>query len=170
MIAVIAWLGTAVAADWPVDRLVLVVLRSLAYDGALSSRAGAELDVCVIGPAGSERVPLVESALARLQGTKVGGVPLAPPRRGGSESPLPAEVDVVLLVELEDPSAWMAQAHDRRIRVLSVDRAPVGRGAMLGVELAGGTLHLVVDRQEARRQGAELSAELLQLATNVGEP
>lgn len=166
MIAVLAHLGSATAAEWPADRVVLVLLRSLAYDSALAEGAGTELQVDVVHSR-SARASRVEAALTQLVGTRVGNVPLVAPLESGPDAPLPESVDVVVLVDVDDPTAVVTIARERHVRVLSVDSRWVGAGAMLGVELGESSLRLIVDRAEAERQGARLSAELLQLATTV---
>ena len=166
-------LGATPVEPAPFVREALVLVRSLSYDRALPRSAG-ELRLGVVYAAASPMGAEVLKVVGGLQGVTVSGraiaAPVGVPIAGAMNFVTAlAGFDAVLLCGGIDASlpAIAAAARELDVVLLSFEPSYVGRGATLGVDLSGTRLQLRIDRTEAKEQGVEFTAELLELAVPV---
>lgn len=163
--------SVAAAEPPPLDRAVLVLVRTLAYDRALPDRVQGPLVLGLLaGDEADEAVTRMEDALASLAGVTVASHPIAPPVRVTAAALASASdragLDALLLApgvpaaDLAVATAF-AEAHD--VPLLSPD-LELGTGPCLAIRAEGSTLRLVVARDHSRAQGVRWSGELLALA------
>lgn len=157
----------------PTERVALVLVRSMSYDRSVARGTG-ELRVAVVYAAASPIGEEVIHVVGGLQGVTVSGrsigAPVGVPVTGTTDfaSKL-VGFDAVLLcggIDADLPRIVTA-AHTLGVVLLSLEPSYVGRGAALGVDIDGTRLQLRIDRTEAREQGAEFTAELIELAVPV---
>jgi hypothetical protein len=173
-------LGSAVSADAADDRRALVMLRVLAYDNHLGERAGAEIRIVIVYPAGdggaAERARWI-AAFASARKLKVDGRPV-----------------VVLAHKFETASVLGGALHDlhavalfacdglakaiavgdlatvtRANKVLSFStrEREVVKGLAVGVVPGSQRDEIVVNVRAAAAEGVKFDAGLLQLARSV---
>jgi hypothetical protein len=157
----------------PTERMALVLVRALSYDRAIGRETG-ELRIAVVYAANAPVGREVIEVLGGLRGVTVSGreigAPVGIPVSATTDVATQiAGFDTVLLCPGIDASLAPLVEAARRLDVslLSLDPAYVGQGAALGVSIEGTRLRLRVDRAEATEQGAEFTAELLDLAVHV---
>jgi hypothetical protein len=159
------------------ERTVLVLLRTLAYDRALPARVAGELRIGVVhaGDAASRQEAAdVAQILAGLEGTTVAGRALGEPVaiEGAAVDPA-APIGAIVLcrgLSADELRAVAAVTRERDLSTLALDPGYVGQGATLGVEQRGARLEVVVDVGSAREEGADFDSELLDLARIAGAP
>jgi hypothetical protein len=181
--ALVVGLGNAAGADAADDRRALVMLRVLAYDNHLSERAGDEVRIVIVYPAGdggaAERARWT-AAFASARKLKVDGRPV-----------------VVTAHKFETASALGSALHDLHAAALfacdglakaiavtdlaNVTRAnkvlsfstrerEVVKGLAVGIVPGSQRDEIVVNVRAAAAEGAKLDAGLLQLARSVEAP
>ena len=160
----------------PTERVALVLVRSMSYDRSVARGTG-ELRVAVVYAAGSPVGDEVLKVIGGLQGVTVSGraigTPVGVPVAGLVDFQTKfLGFDAAVLCGGLDTSlpGLVSAARDLGVVLLALEPEYVGRGAALGVDLDGTRLQLLVDRTEARAQGAEFTAELLELAVQVKHP
>ena len=167
----------ALAADAPVptDKLVAILVRSLAYDRSLEARAGDAVVVAVLSnhePGSRTEAAAVMSAFKAFSSARVLGRPLkAVAVDWTGEDALDAVisangVDAVFVcpgLEL-DLGAIAEVAHRRKVSTLTSVPDFVEKGIALGVTAEDGKPRLVVNLTASRAEGSQLSSELIGLA------
>lgn len=161
------WLAVA-HAEPPAERVVLVLLRSLAYDRALPARVVGDLDVVVV--ADERGAEAVLEPLASLHGTLLAGHRIGQPEvvtvgPGLGEALDRIGPDVLLVTPGTDARGAGRWAEANGVLVLGLDAACVGAGCALGVQASEDRLGLVIELEAAERVGARFSPEFLEVVT-----
>jgi YfiR/HmsC-like len=171
--------GAPALAGVPVEPAVKVLVRVLSYDRKLGTRAPpGPLRIGVVFDSGSlvaaSEADLALSTLDGLFASAVGprllGDAIALPTADGRWSERLAGLGAVVICRASeaDLALIVPAAAALGIPLLSLDGELVGNGVPLGVTQRQARLEILIDLAGARAAGLDLSAEILQLATQVG--
>jgi hypothetical protein len=163
----------------PPSRLVVIIMRALAYDGNLKVRAGDTINIGVLhkrGHSGSEKMArTMLKAFGALAATPVAGLPIAVSRLSyaGSDSlgkaVAASGIDILFICEgLVAEVAPIAEV-TRRMKVLTVasQQEQVHKGLSLGVFQIDGRTTILLNLPSSRREGVAFAADLLRLAVVI---
>jgi hypothetical protein len=173
-------LGNAASADAADDRRALVMLRVLAYDNRLGDRAGDEIRIVIVYPAGdggaAERARWT-AAFASARKLKVDGRPVVvSAHRFETASALGSalhELHAVALFACDGLAKAIAVGDlatvTRANKVLSFStrEREVVKGLAVGIVPGSERDEIVVNVRAAAAEGAKFDAGLLQLARSV---
>ncbi len=159
----------------PVDRQALILIRALAYDRNLTSRAGDELTVAVaykFGDATSKAAAdKVSSAFKATKKLKVQGLSIRVVKAAIGRDDLEAitkknGVDAIFLCPNLEGELPKITALSQRVGVttLGASREYAERGVSIVVVAKKKKASLVVNLPSAKAEGMNLSSELLELA------
>ena len=163
----------------PPSRQVVILLRALAYDGNLKSRAGATIDVAVLFKKGHARSEQMAATMAKAFGalstTQVAGLPITVSRigYGGTEALgktiSGAGIDLVYVCEgLEgDLGAISDATHRNRALTVGSRQEHVHGGLSLGVFQSDEKVTILLNLQASRQEGAAFAPDLLRLASVI---
>jgi hypothetical protein len=163
----------------PPSRQAVIVLRSLAYDGNLKSRARGTIDIGVLYKKGHIRseqsAVTMTKAFGAIASTQVAGLPIAVSRIAFAgadslgKSIAGASVDLLYVCDGLDAELDAITQVTRRMKVLSVgrERQQVHQGLSLGVFQVDGRTMIVLNLQASRQEGVAFAADLLRLAAVI---
>ena len=166
-------------AEVPSSRQAVIVLRALAYDGNLRTRAGDTIDIGVLykkGHGGSEQMAAtMAKAFGVLASTQVAGLPIAVSRLayGGTEaldkSIGGVGIDMIYVCEGLDAEVGAIAEVTRRTKTLTVGsgREQVRQGLSLGVFQVDAKTTILLNLQSSRQEGVAFAADLLRLAAVI---
>jgi hypothetical protein len=167
------------AADIPASRQVVIVLRALAYDGNLKSRAGSTVNIAILhkkGNSASEQMATaVTQAFISRQSTLVTGLPIAISRLayGTAErlkdSIVGSGIDLLYVCDGLENDLDAIKEVTRQTKVLSVgaNREQVEKGLSLGVVEMDGKVSILVNLQGSRLEGVSFSSDFLRLTSVI---
>jgi hypothetical protein len=167
------------AADVPASRQVVIVLRALAYDGNLKSRAGATINIAILhkkGNSASEQMAAaVNQAFLSRQSTLVTGLPIAISRLAYGtadrlkDSIIGSGIDLLYVCDgLEsDLDAIKEVTHETKVLSVGANREQVEKGLSLGVVEMDGKVAILVNLQGSRLEGVSFSSDFLRLTTVI---
>ena len=167
-----AWGGQELTVD---HRQITMLIRALGYEKQLKARAGAEVNVMVLGRADdelSERTAVAVSEAFSMHAPRAQGLRLvAAPFNFTTTADLTAELearpaDVLYLGRGLDGELPAIIALTRRKRILSLagEQDYVGKGVSLGVFPLDGRAMVFVNLGASRKEGAAFAVELLRIA------
>lgn len=155
-------------------------LKILTFDRQLDQRAGREV---VIGVVYQDRVRaswlakdeflgvVANSAIKRIRNTPVRAVPIAVDADEKFEAELIRKgVDVLYVAPLRAHDVRKITRLSQKRQILTLTGVPeyVESGVAIGIGIAGDTPEILVNLECARKEGADLHANLLRLAKLVG--
>jgi len=173
------WNVDATADDVPPSRLVVIVMRAIAYDGNLKSRAGETINVAVMHKKGNTSSEQMASVMARafgkLQSTLVSGLPIVVTQlpysgpEGLRKTIAGAGIDLLYVCDGLDGDVDTIKDITRRSRVLSVGakREYVEKGLSFGVFEIDGKSTILLNLQASRLEGVSFASDLLRLVTVI---
>jgi hypothetical protein len=179
VVAIAALLGAtprARAEDVPASRQVLIVLRALAYDGNLKTRAGETINIAVMhkkGNSASEQsANAISHAFKTLQSTLVAGLPIdiTPLAYAGPDSLkkalLGSGIDLLYVCEGFESEIDAIKEITRDASVLTVGtrQSYVEKGLSFGVFELDGKNTILLNLPSSRYEGAAFASDLLRLA------
>lgn len=172
LLALLSSPGWAYTPD--LERRLLVLLRTLSYDRALTQRVPeAGLKIAVLYADGSatsrQQAQDVAEVLTARAGLTIGGRALVQPVISTFDA-VPADAEALVLCDGLDAASLAvvsAVARERDLSTLALREDYVGAGASLGVVQRGARLEILVARKLAVEEGADLSGELLEVARLV---
>ena len=160
----------------PASRQVVVLMRALAYDGNLKSRAGETVNIAILhkkGNAASENTAnSMAKAFGALESTQVSGLPIVVSRLLYSgedtlnKAITGAGIDLIYVCDgLENELEAIARI-TRQMRVLSVGSKPeqVEKGLSIGVFQIEAKCTILLNLAASRLEGVSFAADLLRLA------
>jgi hypothetical protein len=160
----------------PPSRQVVIVMRSLAYDGNLKRRAGDAINIVILHKKGSfeseSMASVMGKAFGALEATQVSGLPIVVSRLAftGAEPLKKAVVgggiDVIYVCEGLDAELIAIQNVSHQTRALTVagKRSYVERGLSLGVFEIDAKCTILLNLSASRMEGAAFAPDLLRLA------
>jgi hypothetical protein len=161
------------------SRQVVIIMRALAYDGNLKTRAGSAIDLTVLFKKGDARSEQMAGTMAKAFGalatTPVAGLPIVVSRLayGGAESLAKwistSATDMVYACEGLEAELGAITEVTRKSKVLTVGSTPehVRRGVSLGVFQVDSRTTILLNLTSSRLEGAAFAADLLRLATVI---
>jgi hypothetical protein len=165
--------------ELPPSRQVVIIMRALAYDGNLKTRAGRAIDIAVLYKKGLSRSEQMAATMAKAFGalstTQVAGLPITVSRLGygGGEalgkSIDAGNIDLVYVCDgLEGDLPAIAEV-TRRAHALTVGSRQdhVHGGLSLGVFQTEEKVIILLNLQASRQEGAAFAADLLRLASVI---
>ena len=171
--------GYVNAEDLPPPRQVVILLRALAYDGNLKSRAGDTINIAVIhkkGNSSSEQLAnaMVQAFIGR-QSTLVNGLPIVVEHvvyddpSGLKKSIAGSGLDFLYVCEGLEGDIDDIKDVTRRARVLSVGARQdyIEKGLSLGVFQNDGKSTILINLQATRLEGVSFASDLLGLANVI---
>jgi hypothetical protein len=168
--------GDVRADDVPPSRQVVVVLRALAYDGNLKSRAGDTINIAVMhkkGNSSSEQMAdAITQAFNARQSTLVAGLPIMITQiaysspDGLKKAIAGSGIDVLYICEGLEDDVDAIKEITRQTRALSVGAKPgyIEKGFSLGVFAMDGKCTILLNLQASRLEGVSFASDLLGLA------
>jgi len=163
----------------PPSRQVVIILRALAYDGNLKSRAGGTIDIGILYKKGHARSEQMAGTMAKAFGalvaTPVAGLPLVVSRlayAGGEplyKAVVASGIDMLFVCEGLDAEVGSITEVTRRTKALSVasQREQVEKGLSLGVFQVDAKTTILLNLQSSRQEGVAFAADLLRLAVVI---
>ncbi len=163
----------------PPSRQAVIIMRALAYDGNLKSRARGTIDIGVLYKKGHERSERMAASMTKafgaLTSTQVAGLPIAVNRIAfaGAEALGKAiadgGIDVLYVCDGLGAERGAISEVTRRAKVLSVgsERLQVHQGLSLGVFQVDGRTTIVLNLAASRQEGVAFAADLLRLAAVI---
>jgi hypothetical protein len=160
----------------PPSRQVVIVMRALAYDTNLKSRAGDAINVAILhkrGHAASEAMAnTMNKAFGALTSTQVSGLPIVVSQiaYNGAEalrkSISGAGIDLLYVCEGLESELGTIKEVTQKVRVLSVGskQAMVEKGLSLGVFEIDGKCTILLNLTSNKSEGVAFGADLLRLA------
>lgn len=160
----------------PPSRQAVIVMRALAYDANLRTRAGEAINIAVLhkkGHAGSERMAgVMAKAFAVLESTQVSGLPISVTRLpfAGGEALKKAVssggIDLVYVCEgLEsDVPAIIEVTREAKVLTVGSKAEHVEMGISLGVLEIDEKCTILLNLPASRQEGVSFAADLLRLA------
>jgi hypothetical protein len=160
----------------PASRQVVILMRALAYDGNLKSRAGDTVNIAILhkkGHAASESMAnAMAKAFSALEATQVSGLPIVVARLSytGEEALKKAitgaGIDFVYVCEGLDSDLDAIERITRQMKVLSVGSklAHVEKGLSIGVFQIEDKCTILLNLSANRQEGISFAADLLRLA------
>jgi hypothetical protein len=160
----------------PASRQVVILMRALAYDGNLKSRAGDTVNIAILhkkGHAASESMAnAMAKAFSALESTHVSGLPIVVARLSytGEEALKKAitgaGIDFVYVCEGLDSDLDAIERITRQMKVLSVgsQQAHVEKGLSIGVFQIEDKCTILLNLSASRQEGISFAADLLRLA------
>ena len=167
------------AADVPPSRQVVIVLRALAYDGNLKSRAGPTVNIAILHKKGNSAAEQMGAAVTQAfmsrQSTLVTGLPIAISRlayRTPDElknSIVESGIDLLYVCDGLESDLDAIKEITRQAKVLSVgaNREQVEKGLSLGVVEMDGKVAILVNLQSSRLEGVSFSSDFLGLTSVI---
>jgi hypothetical protein len=155
----------------PADLEVKLLLRILAFDRALATRSpGDTVRIAVVGgstEAARHETAEVVAAFAAFAGKTISGRPFVHERLGGCP-----EVGFAVLylgrdLGREELARCLERCAKTRTLAYAADPGYLGRGAAVAVRLMDGRPEILVQREHAVAQGADLDPRLLLYSTLV---
>jgi hypothetical protein len=174
--AITLLLGAAPLDGVPIEKQIAVLVRAMAFDRALKSRAEARVDVVILSASGDRRsgemARAAHAAFDALAGVSVQGLPLATSsiavgdEAGLVEALKGRNVDVVYAcVGLDDLLVPLRrEAAARGVLTMGSSAAYVDAGLSLGLDTSGARPTLVVNLVQARSERVDFASEMLKLA------
>jgi len=172
--------GRALAEDEvPPSRQVVIIMRALAYDGNLRSRAGEAINLGILYRKGHPRSEQMAGTMAKafgaLASTQVSGLPIVVSRLpyAGVEALRKSigagGVDMVYVCEGLDAEVGAITDVTRRSKVLSVGsrQEQVEKGLSLGVFQVDSRTTILLNLPASRHEGVAFAADLLRLAAVI---
>jgi hypothetical protein len=160
----------------PVTRQVVILMRALAYDGNLKSRAGATVNIAILhkkGNAASETMAnAMSKALGALESTQVSGLPIVVSRLSYTgedalkKSIAGAGIDLVYVCEGLEPDLEAIERVTRQMKALSVGskQEHVQKGLSIGVFQIEAKCTILLNLPASRQEGVSFASDLLRLA------
>ena len=167
------------AAEVPPSRQVVIVLRALAYDGNLKSRAGHTVNIAILhkkGNSASEQMAAaVTQAFISRQSTLVTGLPIAISRLAYrtpgelKDSIVESGIDLLYVCDGLESDLDAIKDITRQTRVLSVgaNREQIEKGITLGVVEMDGKVTILVNLQGSRLEGVSFTGDFLRLTSVI---
>jgi hypothetical protein len=160
----------------PTSRQVVILMRALAYDGNLKSRAGNTINIAILqkkGNAASETMAnAMTKAFGALESTQVSGLPIVVSHMTyvGEEALTKAftgaGIDFVYVCEGLDADLDAIKRVTHQMKVLSVGsmHEQVEKGLSIGIFEIESKCTILLNLQASRQEGVEFAADLLRLA------
>ena len=160
----------------PAARQVAILMRALAYDGNLKSRAGETVNIAILhkkGNAASENTAnSMAKAFGALESTQVSGLPIVVSSLlYTGEDTLKkaitgAGIDLIYVCDGLENDLEAIERITRPMRVLSVGSKPeqVEKGLSVGVFQIEGKCTILLNLPASRQEGVSFAADLLRLA------
>jgi hypothetical protein len=160
----------------PPSRQAVIVMRALAYDANLKSRAGDTINIAVLhkrGHLGSERMAgTMAKAFGVLEATQVSGLPILVTRfpfTGGEalkKSISVGGIDLIYVCEGLEGELTAIMEITRQMKVLTVGSKEehVTKGLSLGVLEMEEKCVILLNLPASRQEGGAFAADLLRLA------
>jgi hypothetical protein len=160
----------------PAQQQTVILVRALAYDGALKSRAGTEVAVGILSKAGHGGSEAVGTAIARafkdIEHVKIAGLPLkiAQIRFNGIPALAAAVaaqgIDVLYVCPGLEAELPVLIELTRKMKVLSIasQHPYLIRGLTLGTFLYDRKPTVVINLGAARSEGVSFGSDLLRIA------
>lgn len=167
------------AADVPAARQAVIVLRALAYDGNLKTRAGATVNIAIVhkkGNSASEQMAAaVTQAFISRQSTLVTGLPIAVSRLTYlsasrlKDAIVASGIDLLYVCDGLESDLDAIKEITRETKTLSVgaNREQVEKGLSLGVVEMDGKVSILVNLQGSRFEGVSFASDFLSLTTVI---
>jgi hypothetical protein len=162
--------------DIPPSRQAIIIMRALAYDANLKSRAGDTINIAVLhkkGNAGSEQMAgLMTKAFGALVATQVAGLPIVVSRipYGGvdalKKSITGSDIDLIYACAGLEPDIDAIENVTHQMKVLTVGakQEHVEKGLSLGVFEIEGKCTILLNLSASKQEGVAFAADLLRLA------
>jgi hypothetical protein len=160
----------------PASRQAVILVRVLAYDGNLKSRAGETVNIAILhkkGNAASENTAnSTAKAFGALESTQVSGLPIVVSRLlYTGEDTLKkaitgAGIDLIYVCEGLENELEAIERITRQMRVLSVGSKSeyVEKGLSIGVFQIEAKCTILLNLAASRQEGVAFAADLLRLA------
>jgi hypothetical protein len=160
----------------PASRQVVILIRALAYDSNLKTRAGDTVNVAILhkkGNATSDSMAnSMRKAFSSLESTQVSGLPIVVTRlsyTGGEalrKAISGAGVDFVYVCSGLEEDLTAIEEVTRQMKVLSVGSEPkyVEKGLSIGVFQVEGKCTILLNLFACRQEGVSFAADLLRLS------
>jgi hypothetical protein len=160
----------------PVARQVVILMRVLAYDGNLKSRAGDTVNIAILrkkGHAASESMAnVMAQAFGALAVTQVSGLPIVVSRLNFTgedalrKAITGAGIDFVYVCDGLDADLDAILRATRQLKVMSVGskQAQVEKGLTIGVFQMEDKCTILLNLSASRLEGISFAADLLRLA------
>lgn len=160
----------------PASRQVVILVRALAYDGNLKSRAGDTVNIGILhkkGNAASENTAnSMSKAFGALESTQVSGLPIVVTRLNYTgEDALKkaiagAGIDLIYVCDGLEGDLEAIGRITRQMRVLSVGskQQHVEKGLSIGVFQIDAKCTILLNLAASREEGVSFAADLLRLA------
>ena len=160
----------------PVARQVVILMRALAYDGNLKSRAGDTVNIAILrkkGHAASESMAnVMAQAFGALAVTQVSGLPIVVSRLNFTgedalrKAITGAGIDFVYVCDGLDADLDAIERVTRQLKVMSVGskQAQVEKGLTIGVFQMEDKCTILLNLSASRLEGISFAADLLRLA------
>jgi hypothetical protein len=167
--------GLAQVAGVPAAIEVQLLSKLEAYDRNFAARAGDTARVLLVAKPGSAKSDLstadMKAALARIE--RIGGLPhqeTVVPFTGADALAQRCRDEHVAVVFLsagfdDEVDAIRTSLSNANVLTLAADPTYVPRGIVLGFELESGKPRVVINLEQARRQGVDFSSDVLRLMT-----
>jgi hypothetical protein len=161
------------------SRQVVIIMRALAYDANLKTRAGGTINLGILYKKDNVRseqmASIMTKAFGALASTPVAGLPIAVARLsyGGAEALRKSVgamgIDILYVCEGLDGDVGAITEVTRRTKVLTVGsrQEQVPKGLSLGVFQVDGRTSILLNLPASRQEGAAFAADLLRLATVI---
>jgi len=159
-----------------VSRQVVILMRALAYDGNLKSRAGETVNIAILrkkGHAASETMAdLMAKAFGALEVSQVSGLPIVVSRltytgeEGLRKAIAGSGIDFVYVCEGLDSDLDSIERVTRQLKAMSVgsSQAQVEKGLTIGVFQIEDKCTILLNLSASRLEGISFAADLLRLA------
>ena len=160
----------------PPSRQVVILMRALAYDGNLKSRAGDTVNIAILhkrGNAASEAMAnSMTKAFSALESTQVSGLPIVVSRltytgeEALKKSITGAGIDFVYVCDGLEGDLEAIERSTRQMKVLSVGslQQHVEKGLSIGVFQIEAKCTILLNLPASRLEGVSFAADLLRLA------
>ena len=160
----------------PVARQVVILMRVLAYDGNLKSRAGDTVNIAILrkkGHAASESMAnVMAQAFGALAVTQVSGLPIVVSRLNFTgedalrKAITGAGIDFVYVCDGLDADLDAIERVTRQLKVMSVGskQSQVEKGLTIGVFQMEDKCTILLNLSASRQEGISFAADLLRLA------
>jgi len=160
----------------PVARQVVILMRVLAYDGNLKSRAGDTVNIAILrkkGHAASESMAnVMAQAFGALAVTQVSGLPIVVSRLNFTgedalrKAITGAGIDFVYVCDGLDADLDAIERVTRQLKVMSVGskQSQVEKGLTIGVFQMEDKCTILLNLSASRLEGISFAADLLRLA------
>jgi len=163
----------------PASRQVVILMRALAYDGNLKSRAGDAVNVAILyrkaNAASDAMANAMTKAFGALESTQVYGLPIVVSRVNYTgedtlkKAIVGSGIDLVYVCDGLESDLDAIERITRQMKVLSVGSKQeyVQKGLSIGVLQIEAKCTILLNLPASRQEGVSFAADLLRLATVI---